>query len=89
LFRAGTKNKAAADKAEFARARLVINRATYMPRELWFEEPNGNESKWDFPRVQSNAALPATEFATPATPAGWRMVTVQPQPQPRLYRPQQ
>jgi TIGR03009 family protein len=81
--------KSAADKAEFTRARLVINRNTYMPRELWFEEPNGNESKWDFPRVQTNAPLPATEFSTPTPPAGWRMVTVPPQPPPRLVRPQQ
>jgi len=79
--------KANADKSEFTRARLVIHRNTFMPRELWFEEPNGNESKWDFPRVQVNGAMPATEFATPTAPAGWRMVTVQ--PQPRIYRPQQ
>jgi len=81
--------KVNADKSEFTRARLVINRSTYMPRELWFEEPNGNESKWDFPRVEINAPLPATEFSTPTPPAGWRLVTVQPQPQPRIYRPQQ
>jgi TIGR03009 family protein len=81
--------KAGADRAEFTRARLVIHRSTYMPRELWFEEPNGNESKWDFPRVQTNAPLPPTEFSTPAPPSGWQMVTVQPQPQPRIVRPQQ
>jgi hypothetical protein len=74
---------------EFTRARLVINRSTYLPRELWFEEPNGNESKWDFPRMQVNANFSATEFATPAVPSGWRMVTVPPQPQPRVVRPQQ
>jgi TIGR03009 family protein len=82
--------KAPADKAEFTRARLVIHRSNYMPRELWFEEPNGNESKWDFPRVQVNGPQPAaTDFATPAAPANWRMVTVPPQPQPRVIRQQQ
>jgi TIGR03009 family protein len=78
-----------ADKAEFTKARLVINRSNYMPRELWFQEPNGAESKWDFPRIQINQGLAVTEFATPTPPPGWRLVTVQPQPQPRLYRPQQ
>jgi TIGR03009 family protein len=81
--------KQQADKAEFTRARLVIHRSTYLPRELWFEEPNGNESKWDFPQVQTNVPFAATEFATPTTPRGWQMVPVPPQPQPRIYRPQQ
>jgi TIGR03009 family protein len=81
--------KQPADKSEFTRARLVIHRNTYLPRELWFEEPNGNESKWDFPRVQTNAVFPATDFATPTAPRGWQMVTVPPQPQPRVVRPQQ
>jgi TIGR03009 family protein len=81
--------KSQADRSEFTRARLVIHRSSYLPRELWFEEPNGNESKWDFPRVQTNVPFPATEFATPATPTGWRMVTVPPQPAPRIIRQQQ
>jgi TIGR03009 family protein len=80
--------KSTADKTEFTRARLVIYRENYMPRELWFEEPNGNESKWDFPQVQVNGPLAATDFATPATPPGWRMVQVPPQPPPRIYRQQ-
>jgi hypothetical protein len=67
----------------------VIYRDNYMPRELWFEEPNGNESKWDFPQVRVNGPLAATDFATPPTPSGWRMVTMPQQPQPRIYRPQQ
>src|SRR5262249_32257012 len=37
------KPRFAADRADFARARLVLNRDSYLPRQLWFEHGNGNE----------------------------------------------
>src|SRR5262249_36595919 len=30
-----------ADKADFTRARLVLTRNNYLPRQLWFQHPNG------------------------------------------------
>lgn len=78
------------DKADFARARLVLLAKTYLPRQLWFEEPNGNEQTWDFPQVHPNVALRPEEFAAPALPADWRIVpvTVDTAP-PRVIRQQQ
>src|SRR5262249_36785955 len=42
-----------ADKADFQKARLVLNKDNFLPRQLWFEQPNGDEVTWDLPRVQS------------------------------------
>src|SRR5262249_27160815 len=50
-----------ADKADFARARLVLNAQTCLPRELWFEQPNGNEVKWDIPKIEQGTALNRAE----------------------------
>jgi TIGR03009 family protein len=62
-----------ADKADFARARLVLNAQTFLPRELWFEQPNGDEVKWDIPKVEAGAALNRADFTSPTTPPGWSM----------------
>jgi TIGR03009 family protein len=84
------------DKADFKRARLVLNGQTFLPRELWFEQPNGNEVKWDIPTVQPGVSLVRTEFTSPATPPGWQMQRAPKTPQgqgtsvpPRIVRPNQ
>jgi TIGR03009 family protein len=64
------------DRADFQRARLVLNRSNFLPRQLWFEHPNGNEVVWDIPRIQSGAQLNRQMFDPPQTPPGWRVVTV-------------
>jgi TIGR03009 family protein len=61
-------------RGHFTRARLVLMRGTYLPRQLWIEESNGKEDTWDFPRVIDGAAIPEAEFAAPALPTGWRLV---------------
>lgn len=61
-----------ADKAEFSEARLVLIRSSSMPRQFWFRQPNGDEMTWDFPRIDTGAEVPITEFAAPALPAGWK-----------------
>src|SRR5439155_9939352 len=30
------------DKADFQKARLVLNKDSFLPRQLWFEQPNGD-----------------------------------------------
>jgi TIGR03009 family protein len=82
-----------ADKQDFQKARLVLNKQSFLPRELWFQQVNGNEVKWDIPKVESGAALNRTEFVSPNVPAGWKMVRV-PRPNdlgsdvpPRIVRP--
>jgi TIGR03009 family protein len=76
------------DKTDFQRARLVLNKDNYLPRQLWFEHPNGNEVTWDIPRIQNGAQLDRRLFDKPATPEGWRMVQVplEAEGKPRVYR---
>jgi TIGR03009 family protein len=64
-----------ADKADFNRARLVLNKDTFLPRQLWFEHPNGNETTWDIPRLQTGAVVDRRLFEA-TTPAGWKVVPV-------------
>jgi TIGR03009 family protein len=75
-----------ADKADFKRARLVLNKDSFMPRMLWFEQPNGDTVTWDFPKVQAGANLNKDDFK-PAVPPGWKMTETQrPPEQPRIIR---
>src|SRR5205807_9655797 len=39
------------DKADFQRAQLVLTKDNFMPRRLWFEQPNKNTVLWDIPKV--------------------------------------
>jgi hypothetical protein len=79
----------ASDKAEFARARLVLNKDTFLPRQLWFEHNNGGEITWDIPRLQSGASIDRRVFDAPKPAAGWKLVPVTraAQVQPRVVRP--
>jgi TIGR03009 family protein len=74
------------DKADFKRARLVLNKDSYMPRQLWFERPNGDTVTWDIPKVQAGANLNKDDFK-PVVPKDWKMMEVQrPLEQPRIIR---
>jgi TIGR03009 family protein len=81
--------KAAADKADFTEARLVLTANNFLPRQLWFQQPNGSEVTWDFPKVVNNAELHATDFGQPNLPAGWQFLKVPREPQPRVMRQNQ
>jgi TIGR03009 family protein len=81
------------DKADFSKARLVLLASTFLPRELWFEQPNGNEVKWDIPKIDQGVNLNRTEFMSPTTPQGWKLERM-PKPAagnqpPRVVRPNQ
>ena len=84
------------DKADFLKARIVLDKQTFLPRTIWFQHPNAGEVLWDIPTVQSPApGLDTKTFAAPATPKGWKMVQGQAPgagirqgtTQPRVYRP--
>ena len=77
------------DKADFQRARLALNNQSFLPRSLWFEQPNGNEINWDIPRLEINARLNRAEFTSPALPPNWRLVRVPRDLPPRIVRPNQ
>jgi TIGR03009 family protein len=79
------------DKADFARARLVLLKSNYLPRQLWFEHANGNEVTWDVPAVKTEVTLDRRLFDAPKTPQGWKLVPVAQEKttqQPRVVRPQ-
>jgi TIGR03009 family protein len=84
--------RSAADKQDFKRARLVLNKDNFLPRQLWFVQPNDNESTWDVPRIDTKASIDRRNFDAPTAPAGWKVV---PQtsaapgsnPPPRVVRP--
>jgi TIGR03009 family protein len=63
------------DKADFQQARLVLVKQSFLPRELWFVSPNGDETKWDIPRIDNGARLNAGHF-NPQLPPGWTMQRV-------------
>lgn len=64
------------DKVDFRAARLVLNKDSLMPRQLWFEKPNGDTVTWDFPKIEVGIRLNPNEFSKPAVPSGWKLVDV-------------
>jgi TIGR03009 family protein len=82
----------AADKADFEKARLVLLKKNYMPRQLWFKHVNGSEVTWDIPRLETGVTLDRRYFDKPTPPAGWKLVPVNTKasataPPPRVARP--
>ena len=82
----GVNPRLDADKADFRTARLVLNKDSLMPRQLWFEQPNGDTITWDFPKIESGLRLNPAEFTKPAVPQGWKMVDQPQEQQPRVIR---
>ena len=58
--------------AAFTRARLTLRKDNHLPRQLWFEEANGNETTWDFLQLDTAARLSRKDF-TPIPPPGWHI----------------
>jgi TIGR03009 family protein len=81
--------RAAEDQAEFKRAQLVLNKDSFLPRQLWFEKPNGSTIVWGIPQLNTKAKIDLKEFDAPSPPTGWKMVTVERQPEmpPPTIRP--
>lgn len=80
----------AADKADFTEARLVLTIKDFMPRQLWFQQPNGNETTWDFTRVINGADIRPSDFDRPPLPAAdWRWVQVPRETPARVIRQNQ
>ena len=81
-----------ADKADFQRAQLVLTQNSFLPRRLWFEQPNGNEVYWDFTKLYTGVQLQPQEFQRPVPEPGWQLVPVDlpgaPGSGPRVIRQQ-
>ncbi|HEX3314303.1 MAG TPA: TIGR03009 domain-containing protein [Gemmataceae bacterium] len=71
--------RTAGDKANFVKIRLTLTRATYLPRQLWWQQPNQDEVLFDLPRVDARANhLRPGDFASPQPPPpGWRIALPQ------------
>jgi TIGR03009 family protein len=69
-----------ADKADFTEARLVLTSKDFLPRQVWYHQPNRNEIIWDFENLKRGSESPQT-FAPPQQLPGkdWRVERV-PQP---------
>jgi TIGR03009 family protein len=76
-----------ADKADFQRARLVLNKSNYLPRQLWFEHANRSEVMWDIPNLQVGMALERRSFDAPQAPKGWKIVAGEKQRSQPIVRP--
>jgi len=88
------KPKTQRDKNDFSRARLVLHNTTFLPRQLWFEQPNGNEITWDFLKMDVKTPLARADFGPPPVPTGWKMVKIPLEKRsregaPRIARPNQ
>ncbi|MGL4550333.1 MAG: hypothetical protein ACRC33_04035 [Gemmataceae bacterium] len=66
--------KNADDRAEFQRARLVLDRKTFLPRQLWVKQGNANEVLWDMPRSATGVKLDPRYFEKPIREPGWKIV---------------
>lgn len=67
----------AGDKVDFQKARLILNSSNFLPRQVWFEQPNGNEITWDIPKLTTgaDAKVQRTDFVAPSSaPQGWTIV---------------
>lgn len=62
------------DRADFQKARVVLNRTNFLPRQLWFEKSNGDEVTWDLPRLEPGTPVDRREFDPPGLPQGWRVL---------------
>ena len=63
-----------ADKADFQKARLVLNQNTYLPRELSFLDAAGTQTTWDITRIEKGVRLEPPQLqqlTKPVLPSGW------------------
>jgi TIGR03009 family protein len=80
----------AADKVDFKRAQMVLNKNTMLPRRLWFEQANSTETTWDVFELKSNdKTIDRREFDKPTPDPGWKMVNAPKDAEspPRVARP--
>ncbi len=71
------------DKADFSVARLVVRRDNFLPAQVWFLQPNGNEVTWEF-QARRDVTIPATAFEQPKLPPGWKFEKMSAQTKPKI-----
>jgi TIGR03009 family protein len=88
------KPKRAADAVDFKIARVCLDKDSFLPRQLWFLQNNGDEVLWDLPLVEKNKKLDRKIFDKPELPiqegekvSKWKYEEMPKEPEPRVVRP--
>jgi len=84
----------AADKVDFQVAKVCLDKETFLPRQLWFRQNNGDEVLWDLPSIEKNKKLERKMFDKPDLPlepgekvSKWKYEEMPKEPEPRVVRP--
>jgi hypothetical protein len=64
------------EKILFKEARVALSMSTFLPRQIWLQQANGDEVTWDFPRMRTDARERPLDFMPPNPPAGWKLERV-------------
>jgi TIGR03009 family protein len=75
----GIKPRFPRDKAEFVEARVVLNKSTFLPVQLWYKQPNNSEVVWSIRSAFVNKPMKQEWFDKPEPPPGWKFVKVAPE----------
>jgi TIGR03009 family protein len=69
-----------ADKQEFKKARLVLLKQRLLPRQLWFLQPNGDQTEWNLERVTTGpeSGVRPADFEWTQAPQGWKVEQIRP-----------
>jgi TIGR03009 family protein len=59
-------------RKEFLRMRLVLNKDTYLLRQLWMQQTESREVTWDVATIKTEVKMDRQDF-TPKVPEGWRL----------------
>jgi RNA polymerase sigma factor (sigma-70 family) len=74
------------DRDRIRQARLVLNKETWLPRQLWIEASGANTVTWDILKADPKTPTKAEDFRIPELSAGWKVVE-RPVPEPRPSPP--
>ena len=61
------------DKASLLSARLVLEKGTFLPRQVWFRQSNDARITWEIRQLQTGVNLKQHDIA-PKWPDGWRLI---------------
>jgi TIGR03009 family protein len=89
----------ASDQVDFKRAQIVLFKDTptnrslglsWLPRRLWFEQPNNTEITWDVVQIKNNdPSIDRSAFDAPKPDPDWKLVAAPKDAEtpPRVVRP--
>jgi TIGR03009 family protein len=69
----------ARDKEDFEVAQIVLSKDNFVPRRLWYQQPNKTVVNWDIVKAQLDGTMNQRWFDQPETPPGWKFRKIQPE----------